>query len=83
MHRLAKDYEKPEFGIKTVEVDGVDVAVQEQVAIDKPFCRTAALQALHRRPAVLAKLKDQPTVLVVAPLSGHHATLLRDTVRSC
>mgnify|MGYP003353572030 FL=1 len=35
MHRLAKEYEKPPFGILTAKVDGVDVAVQEQVVIEK------------------------------------------------
>jgi poly(3-hydroxybutyrate) depolymerase len=39
MHRLAKDYEKPPFGITAATVGGVEVAVQEQVAITKPFCR--------------------------------------------
>ncbi|HEV6967285.1 MULTISPECIES: polyhydroxyalkanoate depolymerase [Roseateles] len=81
MHRLAKDYEKPEFDIKTVEVDGVDVAVQELVALEKPFCRLLRFKRYTDDPTVLAKMKDQPTVLVVAPLSGHHATLLRDTVK--
>ncbi|WP_422015096.1 polyhydroxyalkanoate depolymerase [Roseateles sp.] len=81
MHRLAKDYEKPEFEIKSVEVDGVDVAVQELVALEKPFCRLLRFKRYTDDPAVLAKMKDQPTVLVVAPLSGHHATLLRDTVK--
>jgi len=81
MHRLAKDYEKPEFDIKSVEVDGVDVAVQELVALEKPFCRLLRFKRYTDDPAVLAKMKDQPTVLVVAPLSGHHATLLRDTVK--
>eukprot|EP01041_Mallomonas_annulata_P030182 gene30182-52285_t len=38
MHRLGKDYEKPAFDIHTVDVHGVKVAVQEQVALDKPFC---------------------------------------------
>ncbi len=33
MHRLSKEYEKPEFGITSVNVDGIDVAVQEQVAL--------------------------------------------------
>src|SRR3954468_11270804 len=37
-YRLWKDYEKPEFGIKTVEVDGTDVVIHEAVEIDKPFC---------------------------------------------
>jgi poly(3-hydroxybutyrate) depolymerase len=39
LHRLAKEYEKPPFNITTATVDGVEVAVQEQVAMKKPFCR--------------------------------------------
>jgi len=81
MHRLAKDYEKPEFDIRGVEVDGVEVAVQELVPVTKPFCRLLRFKRYTDDLAVLAKMKDQPTVLVVAPLSGHHSTLLRDTVR--
>ncbi len=81
-HRLAKDYEKPEFGIRGVEVDGVEVAVQEQVPITKPFCRLLRFKRFSDNPAVLDVMKNQPTVLVVAPLSGHHSTLLRDTVRT-
>jgi len=81
MHRLAKEYEKPEFDIRSVEVDGVDVAVQELVPLEKPFCRLLRFKRFTDNPAVLAKMKTQPTVLVVAPLSGHHSTLLRDTVK--
>jgi len=81
MHRLSKEYEKPEFGITSVKVDKVDVAVQEQVAITKPFCRLLRFKRFTDDVAVLRRLKDQPTVLVVAPLSGHHSTLLRETVR--
>jgi len=81
-HRLAKDYEKPQFDIRTVPVNGVDVAVQEQVPISKPFCRLLRFKRFSDNPAVLEAMKAQPTVLVVAPLSGHHSTLLRDTVRT-
>ena len=81
MHRLAKDYEKPEFGIRTAPVNGIDVAVQEQVPITKPFCRLLRFKRFSDNPVVLEAMKTQPTVLVVAPLSGHHSTLLRDTVR--
>ncbi|MDT7836110.1 polyhydroxyalkanoate depolymerase [Aquabacterium sp. OR-4] len=81
IHRLAKDYEKPEFGIRTVPVDGVDVAVQEQYPIVLPFCRLIRFKRYSDDPVVLEKMKSQPVVLVVAPLSGHHSTLLRDTVR--
>jgi poly(3-hydroxybutyrate) depolymerase len=82
VHRLAKDYEKPEFGISTVRVGAVDVAVQEQVAIAKPFCRLLRFKRFSDDHDALAAMKKHPTVLVVAPLSGHHSTLLRDTVRS-
>ncbi|WP_397532868.1 polyhydroxyalkanoate depolymerase [Roseateles sp.] len=81
MHRLAKEYEKPEFDIRGIEVDGVEVAVQELVPVTKPFCRLLRFKRYTDDLAVLSKMKEQPTVLVVAPLSGHHSTLLRDTVK--
>jgi poly(3-hydroxybutyrate) depolymerase len=81
MHRLSKEYEKPEFSITSVQVAGIDVAVQEQVAIEKPFCRLLRFKRFTDDLPMLTRMKDQPTVLVVAPLSGHHSTLLRDTVR--
>ncbi|HEY9094673.1 MAG TPA: polyhydroxyalkanoate depolymerase [Hydrogenophaga sp.] len=82
MHRLGKDYEKPVFGISTVDVDGVDVAIHERVEIDLPFCELRRFKRFSDDTATLQKLKGQPVVLIVAPLSGHYATLLRDTVRT-
>jgi poly(3-hydroxybutyrate) depolymerase len=81
LNRLSKEYEKPEFGIRSVRVDEADVAVQEQVALKKPFCRLLRFKRFTDNPPVLDRMKDQPSVLVVAPLSGHHSTLLRETVR--
>ncbi|WP_136416606.1 polyhydroxyalkanoate depolymerase [Herbaspirillum sp. ST 5-3] len=73
MVRIAKDYKKPAFNIDATTVDGRVVEIQEETLAAKPFCRL-----LHfRKQQALA----QPRLLVVAPLSGHHATLLRDTVR--
>ena len=83
MHRLGKDYVKPEFGIRTVKVGGkVDVAIHERIEIDKPFCELRRFKRFSDDPATLKALKEQPPVLIVAPLSGHYATLLRDTVRT-
>jgi len=80
LYRLGKHYEKPVFGIKSVMVDGTEVPVNEVVAVEKPFCR---LLHFERDAATLPKgHAADPKVLVVAPLSGHHATLLRDTVRT-
>jgi poly(3-hydroxybutyrate) depolymerase len=82
MHRLGKDYEKPEFGLRKVPVDGVEVAIYERVEIDKPFCELRRFKRFSDDVATLTKLKGQPAVLIVAPLSGHYATLLRDTVQT-
>jgi poly(3-hydroxybutyrate) depolymerase len=82
MYRLGKDYEKPVFGIQTVKVGGTDVAIHERIEIDKPFCELRRFKRFTDDVATLSHLKGQPAVLIVAPLSGHYATLLRDTVRS-
>ena len=65
-------HDRPEFGIRKVTVDGEDVGVTEEVVASHPFCRL-----LHFRKE---ETRDEPTVLVVAPLSGHFSTLLRGTV---
>ena len=82
LYRLGKDYEKPEFGITTVEVDDTEVVIHEAIALDKPFCQLRRFKRFTDEPATLELLKRQPVVLIVAPLSGHYATLLRDTVRT-
>jgi poly(3-hydroxybutyrate) depolymerase len=57
------------------------VAVHEQVTIEKPFCRLLRFKRFSDDLPTLQRIKGQPTVLVVAPLSGHHSTLLRETLR--
>ena len=82
VYRLGKGYEKPVFGIHTVDVDGVSVAISERIEVDKAFCELRRFKRFSDDVATLEKLKDQPVVLIVAPLSGHYATLLRDTVKT-
>jgi poly(3-hydroxybutyrate) depolymerase len=78
MFRLGKDYEKPSFGITSVDIDGQRVSVIEDIELEKPFCKL-----LHfRKESRNSKQAKQPKILLVAPLSGHHATLLRDTVKT-
>jgi poly(3-hydroxybutyrate) depolymerase len=80
LHRMGKDYEKPEFGLKTTVIEGREVTVAERIEISKPFCNLLKFERLL--PRSLAHRADDPTILVFAPLSGHHSTLLRDTVRA-
>jgi len=82
LYRIGKDYEKPEFGIRSIESHGHQVPVVEFTALAKPFCNLIRFKRFTDDPNTVADLKDDPIVLVVAPLSGHHSTLLRDTVRT-
>ena len=80
MYRLGKDYVKPEFGITTVDVNGTQVSINERIEVAKPFCDLIRFKRYTDDLDTLSHLKGQPPVLIVAPLSGHYATLLRDTV---
>lgn len=73
VERATAEYPKPAFGLEKTVIDGRDVAVREQLVHETPFCRL-----LHFERDVQ---REDPRVLIVAPLSGHHATLLRETVR--
>ena len=82
IYRLGKDYVKPEFGIRSIDVDGVEIAIHERVEMNTPFCELRRFKRFTDNTKTLAKMKSQPAVLIVAPLSGHYATLLRDTVKN-
>lgn len=76
VERSTRRYKKPEFGILSATVNGRSVAVQEVSVWHKPFCRL-----LHfRRDLPEKEIARSPRILIVAPLSGHFATLLRGTV---
>ena len=66
--RITQRYEKPAWRIENADME---------VALDKPFCKL-----MHFKSRLASAPRNAPKVLVVAPLSGHHATLLRDTVRT-
>lgn len=74
---LTRRYGKPDFAIESVNIDGTDVAVRERIVERRTFCN---LLHFERRPHQGLPLPGPP-VLVIAPLSGHYATLLRGTVR--
>jgi poly(3-hydroxybutyrate) depolymerase len=63
---------KPEFEIDSVRIKGQDVAVHEEILLRKPF---GQLKHFYREGH-----EEGPHVLIVAPMSGHYATLLRGTV---
>ncbi|MBV9749129.1 MAG: polyhydroxyalkanoate depolymerase, partial [Acetobacteraceae bacterium] len=63
---------KPAFGLRATVVEGREVAVSEEVVVDRPFGR---LMRFHREG-----VEGGPKLLIVAPMSGHYATLLRGTV---
>ena len=82
LYRIGKDYEKPKFGITSIAFDDREYPVVERVMLTKPFCRLLRFKRFADEADHIADFRDDPSVLVVAPLSGHHSTLLRDTVRT-
>ncbi len=71
-------YAKPEFGIDETEVLGERVDVIEDIVLERPFCNLVRFRRVGEIPAA----KNDPKVLIVAPMSGHFATLLRGTVEA-
>jgi poly(3-hydroxybutyrate) depolymerase len=82
LHRLGKEYEKPDFNIKSIEAHGKTVAIAEVESMHKPFCRLLRFKRFSDDVQTIQHLKKDPIVLLVAPLSGHHASLLRDSVKT-
>ncbi|HEY6965567.1 MAG TPA: polyhydroxyalkanoate depolymerase, partial [Erythrobacter sp.] len=66
-------YGKPEFGIASVTIDGEPHAVVQSTVMKRPFGDLVRFR-VEGTPA------DRPRLLIVAPMSGHYATLLRGTV---
>ncbi|MFM9973533.1 MAG: polyhydroxyalkanoate depolymerase [Beijerinckiaceae bacterium] len=75
--RATRRYGKPAFDLPFTLVDGKKVAVTERILWKKSFC-----QLLHFSRDLPALTPQQPKVLIVAPMSGHYATLLRGTVEA-
>ncbi|MEQ1670437.1 MAG: polyhydroxyalkanoate depolymerase [Hyphomicrobium sp.] len=75
---ITRRYGKPEFGLKTTQITGLTVPVNEEIVLVKPFCNLVHFG----RDATVAGERNDPKVLIVAPMSGHYATLLRGTVEA-
>lgn len=74
MMRLTKRYDKLSFDIDSVPINGKNIPVQEEIVDSKPFCNLIHFNRIGQT--------DKSKVLLVAPLSGHHATLLKGTVEA-
>lgn len=73
---ITRRYPKPEFGLATTMVDGIECDVTEHDVLVLPFCRLKHFQRAG------CEARNDPKLLIVAPLSGHYATLLRGTVEA-
>lgn len=75
--RMTRRYGKPIFGLPETTVGGILTPVVEEVVWDRPFCTV-----LHFRRQLPESAPRQSKLLIVAPMSGHYATLLRGTVEA-
>ena len=65
---------RPDYALDSIELDGAPVAVEERGVMWTPFCQLLRFQK--------AGGEDDPKILLIAPISGHFATLLRGTIRT-
>ncbi len=75
---VTRRYGKPEWAIEETSIHGLKVPIETETVLSKPFCN---LIHFGRDDAIAGKRYD-PKVLIVAPMSGHYATLLRGTVEA-
>jgi len=76
--RSTRRYGKPEWGIDSVMVSGERAPIHISVAWERPFCRLLHFERMFCH----MPRRRQPKLLIVAPMSGHYATLLRGTVEA-
>ncbi|HEX3699655.1 MAG TPA: polyhydroxyalkanoate depolymerase [Phenylobacterium sp.] len=79
---LTKRYGKPAWGIESVEIEGKAVAVSPVEVWSSPWVKLLRFARDPEDLAAAGRTGPEPKVLIVAPLSGHYATLLRGTVRT-
>ena len=76
--RLTRRYDKPTFGFSTVAAGGKTVPIVERVVWERPFCKL-----LHfEKQFDTGSQEPREKLFIIAPMSGHHATLLRGTVEA-
>ncbi|MBB5747353.1 polyhydroxyalkanoate depolymerase [Brevundimonas variabilis] len=79
---VTRRYGKPAWGLETLTIDGREVRTTEQVIWSSPWCRLIRFARNIGDLKRAGKPGNAPSVLIVAPLSGHYATLLRGTVET-
>jgi poly(3-hydroxybutyrate) depolymerase len=79
---LTRRYGRPAWGIDLVEIDGKPVRVRPEVVWSTPWVRLLRFARDAGDLAAAGREAPEPKVLIVAPLSGHYATLLRGTVQA-
>lgn len=74
IERVTRKFGRPSFDLHETTINGKTVKVEENVVLEKPFCKLLNFKRAVKR--------NDPKVLIAAPMSGHYATLLRGTVEA-
>jgi poly(3-hydroxybutyrate) depolymerase len=76
--RTTRRYRQPAWNIDETTVGGERIPVRINTVWERPFCKLLHFERVFSR----APRRPQPKLLIVAPMSGHYATLLRGTVET-
>lgn len=79
---LTRRYGKPDWRLDVIQADGHSIRTEQEVVWSSPWCKLIRFRRNREDLEAAGKATDAPAVVIVAPLSGHYATLLRGTVEA-
>ncbi|WP_312815002.1 polyhydroxyalkanoate depolymerase [Brevundimonas sp.] len=79
---LTRRYGKPDWRLETIQVDGHTIRTEQEIVWSSPWCKLVKFVRNRDDLKAAGRTVDAPSVVIVAPLSGHYATLLRGTVET-
>ncbi len=79
---LTRRYGKPPWRIDSVKINDIDVAVRQSAEWSSPWCKMVHFERDRTDMRRAGRRASEPAILIVAPMSGHYATLLRGTVET-
>ncbi len=80
--RSTRSYSRPSFNLNAIKLRGNTLKIEQEVVATKPFCQLLHFKRIANDPDIAAQIARDPRVLIIAPLSGNFATLLRGTVEA-
>ncbi|MGE0108887.1 MAG: polyhydroxyalkanoate depolymerase [Bdellovibrionales bacterium] len=82
IEKHARIYKKPSFNIKAATFRGEHIDVGEEITLKHPFCQMVHFTRQSSKEDIQQHINKDPKILIIPPLSGHFASILRDAIQT-